>query len=124
MDIYPTILAVLNLKASQAINGQSFLPVLLNQSNADAERVVYFTRREGGTAYCGKTIDAVRKGNWKLLQNTPFSQRELYNLSEDPGENNNLAQTHKEKFNELSILMQQHTKQAGAVPWQKTNDTK
>jgi arylsulfatase A-like enzyme len=48
MDIYLTTLEAVYLKTSQTIDGKSFLSVLLNQNNSDQERIVYFTRREGG----------------------------------------------------------------------------
>jgi arylsulfatase A-like enzyme len=80
---------------------------------------VFFCRREGDAEYGGKTIDAIRHGDWKLLQNTPFSARELYNLKDDPTEQNNLISTHNTKFRELNALQRVHLQRSGAVPWQK-----
>jgi hypothetical protein len=49
----------------------------------------------------------------------PFNRRELYNLRQDPGENN-LAQIIREIFDESSTTMQQHMQKAGLISWQKT----
>jgi arylsulfatase A-like enzyme len=119
MDIYPTLLQVAGLEPKQPIEGRSFLPVLLGEDAPAEERTLYFTRREGGTRYGGQSICAVRKGDWKLLQNSPYEPYELYNLLQDPQEENNLMDSEEEKYRELNKLMMQHIQQGGQVPWQR-----
>jgi arylsulfatase A-like enzyme len=41
-------------------------------------------RREGGPQYGGRSCEAIIRGDWKLMQNDPFSPMELYNLKADP----------------------------------------
>ena len=43
---------------------------------------------------------------------------ELYNLSNDPGETTNLANSAKAKFNEMSAALRVQVQRGGAVPWQ------
>ena len=64
-------------------------------------------------------INAVIRGDWKLLQNSPFAPQELYNLTEDPVEQNNLAGKNRQKFNELAAALRKHVQRGGSVPWQK-----
>lgn len=119
MDIYPTLLEVAGLEPKQPIEGRSFLPVMLGEDAPAEERTLYFTRREGGTRYGGQSIYAVRKGDWKLLQNSPYEPYELYNLLQDPQEENNLMGSEEEKYRELNKLMMEHIQKGGQVPWQK-----
>ncbi|NET35751.1 MAG: sulfatase-like hydrolase/transferase [Cyanothece sp. SIO1E1] len=119
MDLFPTLVEAAGLKTTHAIEGKSFLPTLLGQEQSDANRPLFFSRREGGSRYGGLTIQAVQLNNWKLLQNSPFAPQELYNLADDPAEENNLIHTEKEKFRELNALMRKHLQEAGKVPWQK-----
>jgi arylsulfatase A-like enzyme len=118
MDILPTVLKAAGVTCGHEIDGVSFLPTLLGKEEAGPDRTVYFIRREGGVTYGGKTIDAVRKGAWKLLQNTPFGPAELYNLRTDPQEKDNLFAKEPKKAQELSASLRGHIQQAGAVPWQ------
>ena len=119
MDIYPTLLAVVGQVPKQPIEGRSFLSVLLGEDASAEERTLYFTRLEGGTIYGGQSIYAVRKGDWKLLQNSPYEPYELYNLVKDPQEENNLLDSEEEKYRELNKLMMEHIQKGGKVPWQK-----
>jgi arylsulfatase A-like enzyme len=118
MDIFPTVLEAAGVAARQEIDGVSFLPTLLGKDESVAERTLFFVRREGGLAYGGKAIDAVRKGDWKLLQNSPFGPRELYNLRTDPQEKTNVFAQEPKKVQELSAAMRAHLQRAGEVPWQ------
>jgi arylsulfatase A-like enzyme len=119
MDIYPTLLEIAGLEPKQPIEGRSFLPVMLGEKAPAEERTLYFTRREGGTRYGGQSVYAVRKGDWKLLQNSPYEPYELYNLLQDPQEKNNLMDSEEEKYRELNKLMMEHLQKGGQVPWQQ-----
>ncbi len=118
MDIYPMILEVARIRMTHLIDGVSFLEALMGGSEPDPNRTLFFSRREGWLRFGGKTIEAVRKGAWKLLQNTPYTPLELYNLEQDPSETIDLATTETEVFRELAGLLRQYIQDSGKVPWQ------
>ncbi|WP_417443147.1 sulfatase [Joostella sp.] len=121
MDLFPTILRAAGVTYDiEGIEGVGFFEELINEEyKVDRNREFYFSRREGGTSYGGQTIVAIRKGDWKLLQNNPFQSYELYNLANDPLESNNVIETEFEKFKELNILLMKNIQLEGQVPWQK-----
>ena len=119
MDILPTLLEALSTASDEPFDGVSFLGELLGKKRSEAKREVYFIRREGGTAYGGKTIEALRWGKWKLLQNSPFQPLELYNLETDPLESRNLAGKERGVFRDLSARLRRELQRYGTVPWQK-----
>lgn len=121
MDLYPTLLEAAGGIAPDHIEGKSFLPILKGEEINDRDRLLYFVRREGNIRYGGLTIQAVRLNEWKLVQNSPFGPRELYNLSTDPLEEINLADQNPEKFKELNRLMMKQIQEGGRVPWQPLN---
>jgi len=53
----------------------------------------------------GKPIQAVRFGDWKAVRNGIKSAIELYDLSKDPGEKNNLAEKQPEQVKKAEALM-------------------
>jgi arylsulfatase A-like enzyme len=120
MDILPTLVAAANLKLPAAIDGASFLPTLEGRAQPPLREDWFFCRREGGHQYGGKTIEAVIRGDWKLLQNSPFAPLELYNLRDDPREESDLAQQERQVFNQLSAALRRQIQRYGSVPWQKT----
>lgn len=119
MDICPTVLAAAEVPPPGKLDGVGFLPQLLGAKPAAADREVYFVRREGGLAYCGQTIEALRHGDWKLVHDSPFAPLELYNLAADPRETNNLAAQERQKLQELAARLRLHAQRAGQVPWQE-----
>jgi arylsulfatase A-like enzyme len=119
MDLFPTVLEAAGLKPSRQIDGVSVLPVALGRQQAELRKYWFFRRREGGTRYAGKTIEAVRRGDWKLLQNSPFEPMELYNLASDPLEQQNVIGQQRKVFSELAGALRAEIQRYGAVPWQR-----
>ena len=119
MDIFATVAEAAGVPTAKDIDGVSFLPTLLGQPQTDPPRDLYFVRREGGPAYGGKTIEALIRGDWKLIQDNPFQPLELYNLKTDPRETTNLADRDKKVFQELSAALRHRIQQGGQVPWQE-----
>ena len=119
MDLFATIVDAAGVPMPKGIDGVSFLPTLLGQPQTVPARDLYFVRREGGPAYGGKTIESLIRGDWKLVQDSPFQPLELYNLKSDPRETKNLAAQEKKTFLELSAALREHIQQGGQVPWQE-----
>jgi len=119
MDLFPTICEIAAVKPPQPIDGRSILPTLLGKQQRAQERDLFFHRREGGDRYGGLTINAIHRGDWKLLQNSPFAPLELYNLKSDPREQHDLAGQNRAKFRELSTALRVQIQRGGAVPWQR-----
>ena len=124
MDLFPTICDVAGIKISHPIEGKSFLPTLLGQHQGLNDRLLYWIRREGGigdrSPMLGLGYHAVRQGDMKLLHNRPLDPLQMFNLIDDPKEQNNLSSINQPDFQALARLMQQQIQQAGAIPWQKT----
>lgn len=119
MDIFPTVCEASGIPVPAGLDAVSFLPTLQGKQQKPLREHWFFRRREGGNRYGGKTIEAVRSGRWKLLQNSPFEPLELYDLQADPLEQNNLAKSNRQKFNQLSVLLRAEIQRYGSVPWQK-----
>jgi len=119
MDLFPTMCEAAGATFDNTIEGRSILATLLGREQPPEDRDLFFHRREGGDRYGGLTINAIRRGDWKLLQNSPFAPLELYNLQDDPKEENDLAATNHQKFRELSRALRVQIQRGGAVPWQR-----
>jgi arylsulfatase A-like enzyme len=145
MDLLPTICEFAGVKIGHEIDGRSILPTLLGKTRPEPHvsrgvesaarmankylapgftggfpseyRVLFWVRREGGN-FGGRAFYAVRRGDLKLLQNSPFEPPRLYNLADDPKEEHPLDKKHP-MYQELFDALRDHIIQAGAVPWQK-----
>ena len=86
LDVFPTALAAANGNASNASNldGVNLLPHLKQESKASLHDRPLFWRTNGGANF------AIRKGEYKLIK-IGKQREELYDLSKDIGETNNLA---------------------------------
>lgn len=102
-DVMPTVAEIAGLDVAQTIDGVSFAPTLLGSSNQKQHDFLYWEFHERG----GRR--AIRQGNWKLVQYNVNKENqgafELYDLSNDPGETNDLANQHPEKLETMKSLM-------------------
>jgi|GEM_PF-120339 len=118
MDIYPTLAEAVGVPIEHEIDGRSFLPVLLGQVPALGGRDLYFERMAFEDDYKFQTLYATRRGQWKLVQYTPVTPFELYDLSTDPGEREDLAFSLPEKVAELLGSLGDYTAREARIPFQ------
>ncbi|MBX2850245.1 MAG: sulfatase-like hydrolase/transferase [Phycisphaeraceae bacterium] len=118
MDFYPTLCEIAGVEIDHDIDGQSLAPVWLSGEAGDPDRVLIWVRREGNNRYQGRAYYAIRRGKWKLLQNTPFEPMQLVDLEADPYEQSPMP-AKGEVASELTALLMKHIQEAGRVPWQR-----
>ncbi|HEX3719783.1 MAG TPA: sulfatase-like hydrolase/transferase [Verrucomicrobiae bacterium] len=122
MDIFATACAAAGVEPPAGVDGVSFLPTLRGEAETGGRRDNYFIRREGGIYYGGETIEAFRRGDWKILQDSPFAPLELYNIKDDPSETENLAGKNLKVLEELDAGLRRQLQRGGEVPWQRVQE--
>ena len=105
IDIFPTVLEAsgVALPADRTIDGHSLLPHLKSGGTAKLQRdklVWHFPHYR----HAPGPYSIIRKGNYKLIKFWA-GPHELYDLSKDLGEKNNLAPEMPEKVKELDALL-------------------
>lgn len=94
-DLLPTCCELAGVPTPKEADGISFLPTLLGQPQRQRQHLyLYWEFHEQGKK------QAVRMGQWKGVRlnvaKAPQGPIELYNLAEDPGEQNNVASRNPE----------------------------
>jgi arylsulfatase A-like enzyme len=118
LDLFATCLEAAGLARPADSDAVSLLSLLRGQPPPAESREFYFVRREGGPAYGGKAYHALIRGDWKLLQNNPYSPLELYNLRADPQERTNVFAQNQKLARDLQARLSIHIQRGGAIPWQ------
>lgn len=114
-DVMPTLAELTGTKAPDDIDGISFAPTLLGQTEQQEEHQFLYWEFP---AYGGQ--QAVRMGNWKGIRQEMSEKKnsnplkiELYNLSSDIGETSDVAEAHPEVVAKIRGLMEaEHTPSA------------
>jgi len=108
-DIMPTLAEITGAEVPEEIDGLSFLPALLGKKQEQHDYLYWEFHEQGG-----KT--AVRMGNWKAVKlninRIPQGETELYDLSTDIGETDDVASSNTEIVKKMEEVMKQaHTLQ-------------
>jgi len=120
MDFYPTMLdlAGVPLPEGQPSDGISLAPLLRGRPVPELrERPLFWHNVTSGAEPSGLTfqpVAAVRHGEWRLVRNFG-NPLELYYLSDDPGESNNLAEAEPERTARMAALLQDWLDDTGIV---------
>ena len=109
-------------RPGKPFDGVDLVPVMTGAGDLSADRPLFF-RRRNITVQLGENgirQSAVRQGDWKYLRTykpvgSDRYQQALYLLSEDIGEENNLAGSHPERTEELSQLLDQWEEEVDAT---------
>ncbi len=114
IDMMPTIFDLLGLELSLPHDGASTLPLIRGETDRFREEAYAETMPAGWQALEGdkRRIWCVRTLGWKLIMNldpvTDTRSYELYNLLDDPGEQNNVFDQEPAKAAELKNKLQAH----------------
>ena len=102
----------------QTVDGQSLVGLITGRDAMDYEREVLSHFPHQWRPEVNEDIDymtALRKGDWKLIYRHRTQALELYNLADDIGERNNLADSEPERLVELAEAMTAQLIDKGAL---------
>jgi len=124
-DFYPTLLEVAGITPDprQKLDGISILATFKNPSQGIARNTFYWHYPlEKKHFLGGRSSGAIRHSDWKLIEYFDTGKIELYNLAEDIGEKNNLAEQNPDKKNEIySMLVDWRNKNGFTIDSNCTN---
>jgi len=96
VDITPTVLDYVGVDSSAEFRGISLRGGV--EGDAPENRDIYFESLAGSMNYGWAELRGVRYGDWKLIDS---DKPELFNLADDPGELNNLAELEVQQVEDL-----------------------
>ncbi|QHI69818.1 sulfatase [Tichowtungia aerotolerans] len=118
IDYYPTLLEMCGIAPNpqQIIDGVSLVPLLKGRDIQRDGLFCFFPHSFGKWSPAGAWV---RQGDWKLIEvfdpgrfyPEPY---ELYNLNDDIGETQNLADRYPERVAAMKAMLQQHYKDTNA----------
>ena len=115
-DFYPTILDCCNIPQDpdQHKDGKSFFDILSNPSKPHKRGPIFwhYPHYNGNGAHPGSIVI---DGKWKLIEWHEDGNLELYNLEEDIGETNNLANQELDVVKDLYNLLQNWKQEVDAI---------
>lgn len=107
-DVLPTLREIAGIDMQVHTDGISFLPTLVGEDQQQQKHEFLYWEFPG---YRGQL--AIRMGKWKFIQrdlNSDSPTLELYNLNEDPGESENVAEEHPEVIQQaVEIFEREHS---------------
>jgi uncharacterized sulfatase len=113
MDVYPTCveLAAATMPANQACDGVSLVPLFASPAGSLNRKTLYWHLPH---YHHSTPASAIRQGNWKLIEFYETGTIELYDLSHDVSEANNLAETEPDRAKNLKAELARWRERVGA----------
>ena len=118
IDVMPTLLDILEINSDSSklsMQGESLTKLIKKRSSL----LSFLRRKKERIAYCETgglygpwpsplepNVKCVRTNNWKLIHNITPNTWELYNILEDPSENNNIINSNSEGFYKLKLELE------------------
>jgi arylsulfatase A len=97
-DVMPTLSELCDADCPENIDGISFLATLLGKKKQQKKHEYLYWEHL-------QKMQAVRKEDWKGVRLSPQQEIELYNLNEDIGESNNVADTFPDIVEKMKQIM-------------------
>ena len=115
-DIYPTLLdlAGLSLRPQQHVDGVSLKPLFNGKKATLGREAIYFHYPHYHHINTMGPAGAVRMGDYKLIEVYESGKVELYNLREDIGEQNDLAEQKPKLAARMKKMLHTWRKKSGA----------
>ena len=113
-DIFPTVLEMvgLPLRPDLHCDGLSFVPLLKGETKPIHDALFWHYPHYASYG-CGP-YSSIRTGDWKLIEWLEDNSVDLFNLQQDPGEQNNLADAMPQKVTEMRKQLHQWRKDVDA----------
>ena len=96
-DVFPTLCDIANTAAPGNLDGVSVLPAILGSDQKNRKHLYW--------EYHSPFQQAVRMEDWKAIRFGTKEDIELYDLSKDSSESNNIASKHPEIIKEVNEIM-------------------
>jgi arylsulfatase A-like enzyme len=94
IDIFPTILDILNIEQTETISGKSLLPLILGEETLNRSSVFAGTVKGRDLEKSG--LRTIRTDRWKMIVDLKSGRTELYSLADDPEELRNVYEEEKD----------------------------
>ncbi len=105
IDYLPTLCQIAGIKTIPSeVDGVSIVPLLEGESRAYSDRS-FFWHYPHFSNQLGRPSGAIRKGDYKLIENYETGKIELYNLKDDVSESTDLSDKMVQKTTELHKLL-------------------
>lgn len=115
IDIYPTILGLLNIPAMTKLEGINLTSLILQRPNAEKNEYVV-------SEYQGGVVTSIRNNEWSCyVNNQPDKENELYNIANDSLEQEDLIAENSELEEAFLQALEQILKQKVQYPSLDTN---
>jgi arylsulfatase A-like enzyme len=111
-DLFPSILEMAGVREIPENDGVSFIPILADPDLDRSQRPLFW---HYPNFYHLPPYSSVRLGNDKLIYWHITQQLELFDLSTDLSEQNNLAAQRPKKTREFALLLTNHLRKTGAL---------